>query len=241
MKQLLLFLLTLALYNTGFTQMKTPPAADLQAVDPVPALALPAPETTAAAAPRDKEPIAVMDLKAEEVSQTVANILSNKLRTELFNSGKYNVLNREDMKAILGEQEFQMSGMCDDMKCMAKIGGALGVVYMVTGSIGKLGETYNLSLKMVDIEKIVNVNMVDETYSGPEDGLFISVQNAGRKLIGRTDLLEYKSVKAAESPTTNPAADRLQLMQEIKMKTAARATGDTSAAPATMPDRRRKK
>jgi TolB-like protein len=225
MKQFLLFLLTLALYNTGFAQMKTPrvqaaeapPVADQQAADPAPTPAPPAPEPAASAAPQDKEPIAVMDLKAEEVSQTVANILSNKLRTELFNSGKYNVLNREDMKAILGEQEFQMSGLCDDTKCMAKIGGALGVTYMVTGSIGKLGSTYNISLKMVDIEKIVNVNMVDEPYSGPEDGLFIAVQNAGRKLIGRADLLEYQNQPAAVVTETTMAPDG-QMIKEIRRK-----------------------
>jgi TolB-like protein len=172
-KYLLLALLPLCAFTPGFAQDQ-PPA---------------------------KEPIAVMDLKAEGVPQSTANVLSNKLRTELFNSGKYNVLNREDMKAILGEQEFQQSGICDDMKCMAKIGGALGVVYMVTGSIGKLGETYNITLKMIDIEKIVNVNIIDEPYSGREDGLFIAIQNAGRKLMGRTDLLEYKQAETTKKNT----------------------------------------
>ena len=56
---------------------------------------------------QEKEPIAVMDLKARGVDENTALILSDELRTELFKSGKYNVLNREDMKAILGEHAFQ--------------------------------------------------------------------------------------------------------------------------------------
>jgi TolB-like protein len=162
-----------------------------------------------------KEPIAVMDLKAEGVSQSTANVLSNKLRTELFNSGKYNVLNREDMKAILGEQEFQQSGMCDDMKCMAKIGGALGVIYMVTGSIGKLGETYNITLKMIDIEKIVNVNIIDEPYSGADDGLFIAIQNAGRKLMGRTDLLPYPQASKPQNTQQYTIQKKIEVAEPV--------------------------
>jgi formylglycine-generating enzyme required for sulfatase activity len=147
-----------------------------------------------------KEPIAVLDLKAEGVSQTIANILSNKLRTEMFGAGTYNVLNREDMKAILGEQEFQQSGMCDDTKCLARIGGALGVIYMVSGSIGKIGDTYIISLKMIDIEKIVNVKIVDEQYSGKEDGLIMAVQNAARKLMGLPVLLAEQATVSGSKP-----------------------------------------
>jgi TolB-like protein len=215
MKYMLLLIWCLAINTPGFTQDSTQ---------------------------SKKEPIAVMDIKAEGVSQSVANILSNKLRTEIFNSGNYNVLNREDMKAILGEQEFQQSGMCDDMKCMAKIGGALGVVYMIMGSIGKLGETYNISLKMVDIEKIVNVNMIDEPYSGPEDGLFTAIQNAGRKLIGRKDLLEYKTVK--ENTEVSPTIPgKKGLLMEMKKKVAAmnaaqNAAQDTTQTVAPAPDNR---
>jgi len=39
------------------------------------------------------------------------------------------------------EQKKQLSG-CTDTSCMVAIGGALGVDKIVTGTVGKLGESY---------------------------------------------------------------------------------------------------
>jgi curli biogenesis system outer membrane secretion channel CsgG len=59
---------------------------------------------------------------------------------ELVNDGSYRIIERKRLDAILAEQDFSNSGRADpDAKTVAKVGKALGVKYMVVGSITKFG------------------------------------------------------------------------------------------------------
>lgn len=95
-------------------------------------------------------PIAVNDLEAKGIQKSEASIISDKIRTILFDSGKFSVLERAQMEEILKEQGFQQTG-CTDQTCAVEIGQLLGVKYMVAGSIGKLGKTFLISLRMIDV------------------------------------------------------------------------------------------
>lgn len=58
---------------------------------------------------QNKISIAVIDLESSGLAKSEAGILSDRLRTELFKSDKFIVLERDKMNEVLQEQGFQLS------------------------------------------------------------------------------------------------------------------------------------
>ena len=110
--------------------------------------------------------IAVNDLKGKGLTEDELSILSERLRSELFKTDKYVVMARGEMNSILQEVEFQNSGACDDASCMVEVGRVLGVSKIVAGSVGKLGEFYTVSLRLIDVQTGKIDKSVDYDYSG---------------------------------------------------------------------------
>lgn len=66
--------------------------------------------------------------------------ISDLLVDELVNDGSFRVIERKRLDAILAEQNFSNSDRADPSQAsVAKIGKALGVKYMIVGSITKFG------------------------------------------------------------------------------------------------------
>ena len=98
-----------------------------------------------------KKNIAVLQFDAENVSTSEAKILTNRLNDELFNFGKFTVIERAQIEPVLKEQGFQQSG-CVSSECAVEAGKLLGVDQIVTGSIGKIGSYYTVSARMIDVQ-----------------------------------------------------------------------------------------
>src|ERR1035437_4409249 len=61
------------------------------------------------------------------------------------------IMERSQMEKILKEQGFQQSGVCDGTDCALAMGKILSIDRMVVGSLGKLGESFTLSVRAVDV------------------------------------------------------------------------------------------
>jgi TolB-like protein len=109
--------------------------------------------------------IAVIDLDPTGISNNEAQFLSDRLRTELFETGKFQVVEREKMNTILKEQGFQQSG-CTSVECAIEIGQLLNVTVMVAGSIGKIEEIYSISIRMIDVETGAIIRTATRDYEG---------------------------------------------------------------------------
>jgi len=96
--------------------------------------------------------IAVLDFAGNNVPSADAKALTDRLRLELFLTGKFVVLEREKMDAILKEQKFQLTG-CTSDACAVEIGQLLVVEQMVAGSVSKVGQTYSVTARLIDVEK----------------------------------------------------------------------------------------
>ena len=94
---------------------------------------------------------ALLPLNAKQVNQDEADILTDALINELSKTGSFQMMERSQMDQILKEQGFQQSGACDAGQCAVEMGRLLGIQTMLTGSIGRLGDTYVLSTRMVDV------------------------------------------------------------------------------------------
>jgi len=128
--------------------------------------------------------IAVMDLSAAGVAESDAQVITSRLRTDLFNTKKFVVLEREKVREILNEQGFQQS-MCTTNECVVEIGKLLGVQLMVAGEIGKVGNLYTITIRSVDIEsgKVVKT-ATEDCKCNIETVLTQSVKNVAEILAG---------------------------------------------------------
>ncbi|MFC1853259.1 DUF1566 domain-containing protein [candidate division CSSED10-310 bacterium] len=142
-----------------------------------------------------KTQIAVVELKpSESIRQETAQVLTDILRSALFDTGKFDVINREDMQDLLKEAQFQESVYCDKTSCIVQMGKYLGVPKMVAGKIGKLGTKFVITLKLIDISTARNDKIVNEKCACPVEELDQSIAKAAEKLAGSAPLQPTISV-----------------------------------------------
>ena len=113
----------------------------------------------------------------------------------MLKTGKVRVLERSEMNKILREQAFQKSGACDTSECAVEIGRLLSVDRMVVGSVGKLGNLYTLSVRLLDVGTGEILFSVNEDREGRlEDLLVEAVPSLASKLAaGAVDANGVKS------------------------------------------------
>ncbi len=98
-----------------------------------------------------KPTIAVLSLEAKNVSQETADAVADILSTELFNSQRFNVIERQAITRILEEQKLQMTGVTD-MNQAVEIGKLLNVAKIMIGSVSRLGDTFIVNTRLVDVK-----------------------------------------------------------------------------------------
>ena len=98
--------------------------------------------------------LATMDLKPQGVDPAVARNLTELLTEKVRELGMFQVTSTDDIRDMLKFQEDRRLAGCDaDVACLVEIGGALGVEYMIAGTVGKLGDTYLLTLRLIHIAR----------------------------------------------------------------------------------------
>ena len=129
--------------------------------------------------------MAVFDLKPLGISKESADNLTQVLAAELKQVEGARVISRDDIASML-EMEVQKDRLScsDDTACLAEVGGALGVDDLVVGHVGKLGESYVVSLRLIQVHSVSVDSRVTETFQGQEDQLLRAVRAAGRALLG---------------------------------------------------------
>ncbi len=85
------------------------------------------------------------------VDPSEVSVIADNLAVQLQQSGAFRVMERSQMERILKEQNFQQSGACDGSQCAVEMGKLLGIDKMVLGSVGRVGQLYSLSLRLVDV------------------------------------------------------------------------------------------
>ncbi len=127
---------------------------------------------------------AVFDLKAHGVPESLAKNLTNVVALELKQFQGITVISREEIKAALQFEADKQSLGCDSVSCFAEIGNAMGVQYLMTGSVGKLKDTHILNLQVIDIRDTAIIGRASEFFTGPEDGLLAATRFVLRDLFG---------------------------------------------------------
>ena len=152
---------------------------------------------TAAQLAAGKETVAILDFEGRGISQMEAQTLTDRLMSEMVNTDAVIMVERNQMEEIMSEQGFQQSG-CTTSECAAEVGALLGVQNMVSGSFGKLGNSYTIDAKLFSVSTGGTIRSVSKTYKGEVDGLLNIIEIVAWEVVGLTPPAD-KLAKLAES------------------------------------------
>jgi len=146
--------------------------------------------------------LAVMEFASKGgVSQKQMDALSDLLANEIRQLGNFRVIGKEDIRAALDIESQKNLVGCSDASCVAEIGGALGVRWVVVGNVSQFGETYLLNLKLMDVAKIRVAKGLSKKVEGGEAKLIDALSQAARELIaGAIDQLAPGSAPPEVKP-----------------------------------------
>ncbi len=99
---------------------------------------------------RPRERVAVLTFKAIGAPAEMGEAVAEILRTELVDVGKFELVERGQIEALIREQKLQMKDLFD-AKTAVEIGRLSGAKLVVIGSIVKLGNTYTLNSRFIDV------------------------------------------------------------------------------------------
>lgn len=188
------------------TTAAPPPAKTTTAPPPAPAAAAPvAPPAAAPARPATaaKVRVAVMDVTSlQGVPPGTAAILTNIVVGDVARAG-FDTVSKSDIASIIGfEKQKQMLGCAEDASCIAELGGALGVDYMLTGQVGQIGSQLHLSLQLVETRKSRVAARVSRFSDPSEDALVKVTREATAEVLAPA----LARLPAAARPAPLPVA-----------------------------------
>ena len=97
-----------------------------------------------------KPSLAVLPFSSAGVKDYEAVSLSNRLHSELVKTKRFQVVEIEKVEAMLQEIAFHQSGIFRE-EYVAQVGKMLGAQMMVTGSVGKVGNTYTVDVRIINV------------------------------------------------------------------------------------------
>ncbi len=121
----------------------------------------------------EKLKLAVMDLNAKgKVSKVTANAISDLLRSDIVDTARFVIVERNQMEAIFKEQGLQMAG-CTENSCAVEIGKLVSANKIILGEVNQLNNNLMITVRVVDVskgvaefstsEKTENINEIDKT------------------------------------------------------------------------------
>lgn len=114
--------------------------------------------------------------------------LTNRFRSALANRKTITVLEREKMNEILKEQDFVITDNCNTNDCAIQVGQLLGAQIMVTGEFGKIGDSYTIDIRCIDVQSGRIFSPLNLNHNGQPEQLLTAME----ELAFEIDFLDRK-------------------------------------------------
>lgn len=173
---------------------------------PLAAFALPQVAVLDAAIPADMDPSVIVPI-------------TDKISEELVKSGKYVVLDRASVEQVLKEKEFQLSSGLVKTEEIRKAGEYLGADFVVAARASKVGSTYFISARMIDVKTGAITAQTSVELPGDLDVLLQLARTAGNRLAGGV-VEKVAEEQFAEEPEEQPKTVQKSRQAEIRDKPA---------------------
>ena len=102
-----------------------------------------------------KTTVAVFEFENNGLDKSAVRIITERMQSEFVKAGGYKVVERSKIDNILKEQKFQNSGCVDE--CLIEIGKMVGAKEALIGSVGKLGNLFTITARLVDVSTGCNI------------------------------------------------------------------------------------
>jgi len=127
--------------------------------------------------------IAILDFEGQGISVQEVQTLTERMRSEIGSTNAVRLIERKAIESIMAEQGLAQSGCVSD-ECAAEVGQLLGVQFMINGTIGKLGDSYTIDVKMFSVETGATERSVNATHEGEISGLLTEMQILAWEIVG---------------------------------------------------------
>ncbi|MEW5850110.1 MAG: hypothetical protein AB2A00_15075 [Myxococcota bacterium] len=134
--------------------------------------------------------VAVSEVTGEVgISEGAARLVTDEVIDVVRRSGAFSrVLTSRDMVAVLGLERQRQLLDCSTESCVAELAGALGVDFILVGTVGRLGELHLLNLRLINARSAEVV--AGATHRGrSEDVLVEGVRPAIQQLLREAGLI----------------------------------------------------
>lgn len=130
---------------------------------------------------KDRPKIAVWDLASRNVPVTHAQELTSILVSEISKMGRYEIYSQENVRTLAGWTAEKMVLGCTDTKCLTALG-QMDVGKLISGSVGKIGDIYSISLNLFDTQNVKAEKAISD-FCRSENELIGLLQQGVRKLL----------------------------------------------------------
>jgi TolB-like protein len=165
-----------------------------------------------AQAPAPRPRLAVLPLAGNNVAAHVPLALDDVIAIEISRSQRFEVIASGEIRSMLGLEEMKQAVGCDDASCIAEIGGALDVTYVVSGKVSRLGEQFHVSLTMSDV-KAARVEARALETAAADEGL---LPDAARRAVASLLREQLAPPPVALGPVAARASDDVKLRVDAK-------------------------
>ena len=127
--------------------------------------------------------VAILDFEGQGISVQEVQTLTERMRSEIGTTNAVRLIERKAIESIMAEQGLAQAGCVSD-ECAAEVGQLLGVQFMISGTIGKLGDTFTIDVKMFSVETGATERSVNATHEGDIAGLLTEMQILAWEIVG---------------------------------------------------------
>ena len=186
----------------------------------------------------DPVAVAVMEFASKGgVTQEQMDALGDMLANNIRASGNYKVIGKSDIRAALNMENHKQLLGCSDESCIAEIGGALGVRWVVIGNISQFGELFLLNLKLLDVDKVTVLQGVSKKIEGGQAALIDALPVAAAELMKAAE--KSMGMLAKATPPTDAKDTPADTPKDTPKDTVNLGSGSMTEVGTTAPARER--
>lgn len=120
----------------------------------------------------ERASVAVLDFRVgAEVPPEVGEALADFCRETVQDSERLTLVDRQNMRTLLTEEDFAATVQCDDTRCLVDFGKKLRAQKIVHGRACRVGEALVLTLKMIDVSSATVDAICNVKTTGPIEEL----------------------------------------------------------------------
>jgi TolB-like protein len=140
--------------------------------------------------------VAIFDVDVLQGVGVEGPAVTDQLNTMLAAIPQVTVVNRDQIKKVADEHHIALSGLVDT-EAAVKVGKFLSAQYIVAGRASKIGQTYYLVLKIVDVETTEQTTVSSK--ADAESGFQSTLDRLGDPLEAAVQKLQRPAIESSDS------------------------------------------